>query len=377
MKSTRLYRQPMFPLALLCAFFGGAWPSRASSEGATPPPTRASGQTRGSPFSPNLTDAEIFQARLFDEPLIPVGGEVNSQENAALADSMMQYNSRTNRDDFSSLTAFLQNHPVSRWRGSLLLHLGTEYYLHGYYSRALATWEEAWTWWQQTDDLKSKPQADRVLGELARMYSRLGRTDQLSALLDATKTRNLTGPGTQLIGAAHAALWMMKSQPDFSFRCGPLALEAILAHTDPRRTPNRLIMESKSSTNGCSLSQVTELSRRLGLNYQAAFRSPGSPLLFPAVVHWKVGHYAAIIQPEGDCFLVNDYTFPSCVSLSASALEDESSGYFLVPSGPLPAGWRPVSESEAHTVWGRGVVGQQDPNDSGCDDICLARQPDV
>ena len=43
--------------------------------------------------------------------------------------------------------------------------------------------------------------------------------------------------------------------------------------------------------------------------------------------------------------------------LSANALEDESSGYFLIPSGPLPAGWTAVSDAEMKAVQGRGFPG--------------------
>src|ERR1039458_2988463 len=98
-------------------------------------------------------------------------------------------------------------------------------------------------------------------------------------------------------------------------------------------------------------------------------RSPGAPLLFPAVVHWKAGHYAAILKPLGRNYLVQDYTFPTRFSMTPDALDDESNGYFLVPPGPLPAGWQPVSESEASAVWGSGPVAAQDGNSTGCNDL--------
>ncbi len=51
--------------------------------------------------------------------------------------------------------------------------------------------------------------------------------------------------------------------------------------------------------------------------------------------------------------------------LSIQAVDDESSGYFLVQNGELPDGWRWVSEKEASGVFGRGMPnGQTETDDS-------------
>jgi len=34
----------------------------------------------------------------------------------------------------------------------------------------------------------------------------------------------------------------------------------------------------------------------------------------------------------------------------------ETSGYFLIPPGDLPQGWRNVEAKEANAVWGKGVT---------------------
>lgn len=160
-------------------------------------------------FTDQPNESEVSNARVFDEPLIPIGGEPTLIENKAMADALAVYTSRTNLDDFSSLTGFLARFPESPWTGSLLLHLGTEYYNFGYYSKALDVWEKAWQNLKDSDDPKGKPQADRALGELARMYSKLGRIGELNDLLASVTNRSVTGPGVQLIHSAHEALWMM------------------------------------------------------------------------------------------------------------------------------------------------------------------------
>jgi RHS repeat-associated protein len=307
-------------------------------------------------FSANPTESEIFNARVFDEPLIPVGVKSTPLENQALATALEAYAARTNYDDFSGLTDFLDRFPQSSWRNSLLLDLGAEYYNTGHYSKALDAWERAWENWKQSDDPKGKAQADRALGELARIYSKLGRMTQLSNLLDSVSSRSLTGPGTQLMHAAHQALWMMQHRPGVSFRCGPMALDSIQTQlTGHALSLDSAIMRSKSTTNGISLAELQHLASDAGMNYQAAFRSPGAAWIVPSVIHWKAGHYAALLQQDGDRFLVRDRTFRSSLWMTAAALEDEGSGYFLVPPGPLRPGWRAVSEAESGNVWGRGI----------------------
>jgi RHS repeat-associated protein len=305
-------------------------------------------------FSAQPSDAELSFARVLDEPLIPLDGPVLMNENQALAAAFEGYANRAVSDDCSSLAQFADAFPNSRWTGPLLAHLGAEYYNYGYYSKALDAWERAWTLCQDVRSGPAKPEADRVLGELARMYSRIGRMSELGNLLHSVKGRNLTGPGTQLIHAAQSALWLMKNRPGFCFRCGPLALDRILMRTAPAKTANAAFDDYRSPTNGFTLPQIAELSRRLDMNYQMAFRSPGASFITPAVIHWKVGHFAAVVEQRDDRFLVQDFTFHGSVWMTAHALEQEASGYFLVPPGGLPKGWRTVSPAEGESVSGKG-----------------------
>ncbi len=60
--------------------------------------------------------------------------------------------------------------------------------------------------------------------------------------------------------------------------------------------------------------------------------------------------------------LSQDYTFHGTVWMTTRALEEEASGYFLVPGGPLPDGWRPVSATEGGQIWGKGKDSGQNPD---------------
>jgi RHS repeat-associated protein len=330
---------------------------------------RANNPARGKlVFSAQPTDAEISAAPVFDEPLMPLDANSRPAENKALSDALTAYAARAVSDDCSSLEAFAVQFPQSRWTASFLLHLGTEYFNYGYFSKALDAWQRSWALFQASDYAPAKPQADRALGELARMYSRIGRTTELDALLKASAGRELKGPATQLIHAAQESLWMMKNKPGYCFRCGPLALDKILLRTEPKKMANPAFREYMSPTNGFALTEVAELSDRVGMNYQMAYRSPGAEIVTPAVAHWKVGHYAALVERRGDRVLAQDFTFRGSVWITTNALDDEASGYFLIPPGPLPAGWRSVGKGEGRLVRGRGMTLTKDPKrTSDCD----------
>jgi RHS repeat-associated protein len=129
-----------------------------------------------------------------------------------------------------------------------------------------------------------------------------------------------------------------------------------------------VLLKAPSTQHGLSLSQVAKLSQEAGMNYQMAFRQPGTPFVVPAVVHWKVGHYAALVRQQGDRYLLQDPTFQNDVWATGQALEAETSGYFLLPPGPLAQGWRAVTTKEGDSVWGKGNVARLDGQGLGpCD----------
>ncbi|MCX6925426.1 MAG: hypothetical protein NT154_19785, partial [Verrucomicrobia bacterium] len=127
----------------------------------------------GLAFSERPTTLEFFRARVFEEPLIPVGGEPSPVENAALATALLGYAKRSGPDDFSSLTGFLAEHPQSPWTAPLLTDLGLEYYNTAHYSLALEAWSQAWARAKDATGAKEKAVGDRAVGELAHMYARL------------------------------------------------------------------------------------------------------------------------------------------------------------------------------------------------------------
>jgi RHS repeat-associated protein len=334
-------------------------------------------------FSGQPSTEEIGRAKIFDEPLIPTGGQPSQEENNALAQALMAFANRTNGDDFSALTTYLQSSPNQHWYGSVLFCLGSEYYNTGFYSKAIDAWDEAWEWLQNETGDTGVRLADRAVGELAKMHARIGDADALQNIFEEIGNRTISGSAGQLIAGAKQALWLMRNRPEIAYRCGPLALKNICALLNPPVDVNEIVLGSASiPEKGFSLSQLVQLAQDLKLNFQVAKRLPGASVIVPCVVHWNVGHYAAIVQQQGGHYFVVDPTFGLSRWVSQQAIDSESSGYFLIPPGSLTNNWESVSDTAAQTIWGRGVTGTSDPNntapydlmaDPNCDSKGMAR----
>jgi RHS repeat-associated protein len=323
-------------------------------------------------FSARPTESEIFRARVFAEPLVPIGAPPAAEENSALAQALLAFLNRSSNDDVSAVTQFLEQHPDSAWRAALLTDLGIIYRRTGYFSKALSAWEEAWSLSKSASAPNAVAIADRAVGELAELNARLGRYDVLRTLFAQIDGRMLSGPATEKIAGARQGLWLMQNRPELAFRCGPMALDRIRASSSLAEDAGGKIRESKSSLQGMSLVEVCALANELGMNYRMARRDPGASILFPAVVHWKVGHYAAVVRTENGQYYVQDPTFGDDIWVSPAALEAEASGYFLVPAGPLPNGWRAVTTEEGAMVWGKGNTTASDKN---CTKPCDKKVP--
>jgi RHS repeat-associated protein len=311
---------------------------------------------------PETKIAGLFSRRTLPEPLVPVGSGVSEKDCDRLVAALDAFEKRGQSDDFSLLENYLQANPKSPWRLAVWTNLGLLQYRAGYFSRCIVSFHSAWNAGKGATEVRSKALADRAAGEYARMLARLGRYSELKAFLGEVGGRKLIGAATELMLASRESAATMETQPDVAFRCGPLALSRILASAGSSLWASPLITESKLALQGTSLAQLTELSGQLGMNYQPARRSPGAPLIFPSLIHWKVGHYAALLRMDGDRYLSQDPTFENQIWHSQQALESEASGYFLVPPGPLPDGWSAVSPTEAGKVFGTGDTNGPDPD---------------
>jgi RHS repeat-associated protein len=313
-------------------------------------------------FTATPADAEFLHAGVFLEPLVPVAA-TTAAENRDLAEATLSYRDLAedgaNRDSVEPLLKFLASHPESAWKPALELNLGIIYRQTGHFSKALAIWQEAWSDTQKLTDRNGRALGDATIARLTQFEAYLGRKEVLQPLLDEVRDRPVRGSASQVLTSSREGLFHMIARPDRSFKCGPIALSRILLRDHPTPSPEvmQVFEEAQSTPNGMSLAAVQQVSVKAGMNYQMAYRTPGAPIITPAVAHWKVGHYAAIETSDTARYTVEDPTFGETIRVSSATLDEEASGYFLVPQGALPAGWRSVTPSEGETIWGRGDTG--------------------
>ncbi len=311
-------------------------------------------------FSANPTDEEISRARVFSGPIISIGTNESPNENSDLAAALLSYRNRLDPDDASAIENFLQTHPDSPRYISLLANLASHYRRTSQFSKALSTWEQVWTSGKDITDLNGRQIVDQSVGEWASFLVTLGRMGELKVLLQELNGRDLHGAAAVRIFDARNALWQMEHLPKKTFKCGPYSLSRIQAALDRSAPVHKEIMTEESTTNGTSLYQNWVLAQRMGLKYQMARRQPGSIIPLPAMVHWKLGHFSALINMQGGFYRIEDPTFNQGF-VSQNVLDEESDGYFLIPDGPLPAGWSAVTEEEGETVFGRSAPQNGNP----------------
>ena len=303
--------------------------------------------------------------RILPETLAPTSTPQIASENAELATVLKKYSG--DRADLAPIEAFVHGHAKSPWRCALETDLGDLYFNEGFFSKALSAWEEAWRLGKDDPAPQIRPLVDEAVANLARLDARLGRQGALTEVLAEAGGRNVRGSAGLAISQAKAALYIMQNHPADIFRCGPNALDRLLTaqnHEKPRWDALgafHKIKASHATPNGISMKDLAQLSKMIGMDYQIAKRSPGAPIIVPAIVHWKLGHYGALLRRENGRSLLSDTVFEKEEWISDAALEAESSGYFLVAKGPLPQGWSAVKDQEAATVLGKGDTPNKQP----------------
>jgi RHS repeat-associated protein len=314
-------------------------------------------------FSDWPTTDEIFRARVFDEPLVPVHGEPSREENRALARAVAAYHAAGGGERTESFQALLEAGAIPSWRASLLLNLGLVWKATGRPSRALRCLAESWAIARTATSDRGRAVADRAIAELAQLLARLGHVTQLMKVLAEVEGRPIGGTAAELLRLARESTSQMQTRTDMSFRCGPIALGRLLGHETPSLAGDLRILQYPSSPRGTTLREMRDLASTVGRPMRAVRRvDPSGGVLVPALVHWSVGHFAALVEERNGRYLIMDPVFGHEKWISRSAFDEEASGFALItPGGDLPWGWRDVDADEADRVWGRGATPSNDP----------------
>jgi hypothetical protein len=304
----------------------------------------------------------------FVEPLVRTA-PTSKKEDEDLARAVQSYRDRAVIDDFRPLETFLAHHLHSGWRVAVLANLGFFDLHYGYHSRALGAWEAAWREGRNATDVHAKALVDRTVGELARLEAGLGHTEQLAALLDEIGNRPVSGPATEAVQIARETLWIMRNDPKHLFLCGPMALKALMLAQGA--TPEQLRFLDRyraESPQGVNLAELTQLAERAHLQYGPVLRKPDEPVPVPSIVHWKTGHFAAILSEADGRFQIKDPVLGQDTTwITQAALDAEGSGYFLAPIANGANGrWEIVDAKDAARVWGAGPTSSPLPGSARC-----------
>jgi len=257
---------------------------------------------------------------------------------------------------FNDLEAYIQDYPRSRWELSIHLNLGIYYQRQARWSRALPHLIEAWGQSQDPTVPLAHRFADRAQLALGMGLLELGRIEALDELMNQTAGRV---PRSPALGAAWRAVreaWIDTRQESAlaSMLCGAHALQSLARALGAKEPSVRTILQSATAqdAHGFTLARLHDIARRHGLTVQAAVRDPGADWVFPAVVHWRQDLWRTIVAPYGAGCWVQDPT-RGRFWMSAEALEEEATGFCLLPQGLLPPGWRTATAAEAAAVIGR------------------------
>ncbi len=266
---------------------------------------------------------------------------------------------------------YFAQHPESVWQVGLLTNLGGHYYNNGAFSQAIDAWEQAWQLGQSSSGKLEMKQANRAFAELVRMHAKLGHADRLEQLLLVEgRDRDISGSALQFVRGAHEGLAAMRLNPGVAYLCGPAALSNVLYSMDPEHQGLGFLAGLRSGPNGFNLQQVNDIAGEAGMDYRMAKREPGAAIPVPSVVHWNVNHYAAIVDEHEGNYHIKDPTFGRDLWVSEKVLEQEASGYFVVPVEMVgEQGWQVVASAEAESIYGRGLPSNSDDNGTTpCDD---------
>ncbi len=288
----------------------------------------------------------------FPEPIVATAPTTES-EDSALTRALDTYTKRAFPDDLSALESYVRQHPGSGWDIALETDLGLLDYHFGYLTRAIGEWDAAWSQGKDLKEPRAKALVDRAFGELLAMNLRTGHFERVEALLKEVDSRSVFGSAIESVDQATAALLMLRNHPEESLQlCGPEALRSLLASAGA--TPKQLAVLNgyRSPPSGESLSQLAQLANEAALDYDLVFRKIGQPVPVPSIVHWKFGHYAAIVGEANGKFHIQDPAFGRDLWVTRGAIDAEASGYFLAAKQVAAAQWRPVGAEEADQVHG-------------------------
>jgi len=315
--------------------------------------------------------AKVRGTRVFTSPIEWVGtAEPSEADSVELLAAIKTFESGDVKAGYEAAEAFLATHPESAWSPSLRIHLAERYRVMGRYTAALKHWQLAWEKSKEGADEGSRIIAARGLTGWIRLLGSVGRKEQLAELLGEAEKRGLFAtPSAPLLRASQEGLSVMKGRPAEAYRCGSFALSAVMKSLSAEVAVCRAVRQMPSPDGGFRLSELVSIGESNGFQVVAVQRIEGDQIPVPSVVHWKLDHYAAIVEKVDGRYKVVDPTFDDPAWMDASTINEEASGYFLIDPKKVPSGWRRLTQAQAAAVRGKGYTyTADDESDNSGDD---------
>jgi YD repeat-containing protein len=269
------------------------------------------------------------------------------------------------KDDFSALTGYLERHPMSGWSTSLQVNIGDMQMDRGFFTRALASWEAAWRLGSASTDRDTKLLVDHALAMAAKTRATFGQYDQAATMLSAARDRKIAGSATEQIQIVSDTLGQIKTNPKHVSVCGPQALQLLLRIRNPKEEVFDL-HGYEAGLDGTTLAELSKLATKHNMPHRLVKWLPGQPIPTSGVVHWKAGHFAALLGHDGNDLIIADSAYPQGLRMSPVAFAEEASGYMLVPNGEKERNsLASIPTNMAEIVRGKGPVQQMETNGIG------------
>jgi hypothetical protein len=313
------------------------------------------------PLVAQTTDyaGQVTQSRLFVQPLVWVGTQPPpDSESLELLGDVGIFKSDGVKAGFAALEHFLVEHPQSAWAPALEVNMAGYYRRQGGYTPALSHWESAWNATKGSTDVSGQKVAVGAIAGWTRLLASLGRKQELETLFGELAASHLPlGVYATTIEETKEGLATMNTRPGISYRCGSFALGHLAMQLNLPQPVIQKLFATDSPDGGFTMAELLTLAKTNGLAVEAVRQPEGAELVVPCVVHWKLNHYAAILEKKDGRYLVVDPTFERHVWMEASTIEAEASGDFIVPRDKVPASWNELSAAACAQIYGKGYYG--------------------
>ena len=242
-------------------------------------------------FGVDVTTDMIRGARFFEEPLIPTG-EPTADENRALGQVLQAAASLPRDQQAVRVDRYLQDHPTSAWKASLLANVATLYAKEGYLSRASSYWRQAFDLTHDAVEPGPRAIADYALGEALLQMAMFGQLDRMGELFAQMQGRNVRGTAATRVAFAREALTFLSTHHEMATFSGPAALQAYLK-VAPTPDPERSIIAIASyhgHASGTSLADLQALSWDAGAPLEMVHLAVIGEIPVPSIVHLRSQH---------------------------------------------------------------------------------------